>query len=38
MKESYHLLLDSGRLGIDGVVDIIEKAYRSMAEKEENSK
>ncbi len=35
MKESYHLLLDSGKLGIDGVVDIIEKAYRSMAEKEQ---
>ncbi len=33
MKESYHLLLDSGTLGIDGVVDIIEKAYRSMEQK-----
>ena len=35
MKESYNLMLDSGRLGIDGVVDIIEKAYRLMAEKEQ---
>ena len=33
MKESYHLLLDSGTLGIDGVVDVIERAYRSMEEK-----
>ena len=33
MKESYHLLLDSGALGIDGVVDVIERAYRSMEEK-----
>ena len=28
MKESYHLMLDSGMLGIDGVVDILEKIYR----------
>ena len=28
MKESYHLMLDSGMLGIDGVVDIIEKIYK----------
>ena len=35
MKESYNLMLDSGRLGIDGVVDIIERAYRLMAEEEQ---
>ena len=28
MKESYHIMLDSGMLGIDGVVDILEKIYR----------
>ena len=28
MKESYHLLLDSGMLGIDGVVDVLEKIYK----------
>ena len=28
MKESYHMLLDSGTLGIDGVVDILEKIYK----------
>ncbi len=33
IKESYHLLLDSGTLGVDGVVDVIEKAYHSMEEK-----
>ncbi len=27
MKESYHLMLDSGALGIDGVVEIIAKIY-----------
>lgn len=29
MKESYHIMLDSGMLGIDSVVDIIEKIYKS---------
>ncbi len=29
MKESYHLMLDSGKLGVDGVVDILEGIYRS---------
>ncbi len=28
MKESYHIMLDSGMLGIDGIVDILEKIYR----------
>lgn len=28
MKESYHIMLDSGALGIDGVVDILEKIYK----------
>ncbi len=27
VKESYHIMLDSGMLGIDGVVDIIAKIY-----------
>lgn len=26
-KESYHIMLDSGKLGIDGVVDILERIY-----------
>ena len=33
MKESYHIMLDSGALGIDGVVDILEKIYRDKTEK-----
>ena len=32
MKESYHIMLDSGMLGIDGVVDILEKIYREKTE------
>jgi cytidylate kinase len=32
MKESYHLMLDSGMLGIDGAVDILEKIYRDKTE------
>jgi len=28
MKESYNIMLDSGTLGIDGVVDILEKIYK----------
>ena len=32
MKESYHVLLDSGMLGIDGVVDILEKIYKGKTE------
>lgn len=28
MKESYHLMLDSGALGIEGIVDILEKIYK----------
>ena len=32
MKESYHVMLDSGMLGIDGVVDILEKIYRDKTE------
>ena len=31
-KESYHLMLDSGMLGIDGVVDILEKIYKEKTE------
>ena len=33
MKESYHLLLDSGMLGIDGIVDILERIYREKSGK-----
>ncbi|MBR3935029.1 MAG: cytidylate kinase-like family protein [Oscillospiraceae bacterium] len=33
VKESYHIMLDSGALGIDGVVDILEKIYRDKTEK-----
>lgn len=29
MKESYHIMLDSGALGIEGAVDIIEKIYKN---------
>ncbi len=29
MKESYHLMLDSGMLGIDGIVDILEGIYNA---------
>ena len=32
MKESYHIMLDSGMLGIDGIVDILEKIYREKTE------
>lgn len=32
MKESYHVMLDSGMLGIDGVVDVLEKIYRDKTE------
>ena len=32
MKESYHIMLDSGMLGIDGVVDILEKIYKEKTE------
>ena len=35
MKESYHIMLDSGMLGIDGIVDILEKIYREKTEKTE---
>lgn len=33
MKESYHLMIDSGNLGIDGAVDVIERAYHAMENK-----
>lgn len=33
MKESYHLMLDSGTLGVDTIVDILEKIYRDKTEK-----
>lgn len=36
MKESYNLMLDSGALGIDGAVDIIEKAYLAMTERKKS--
>ena len=35
MKESYHIMLDSGMLGIDGIVDILEKIYKDKTEKTE---
>lgn len=35
MKESYHVMLDSGKFGIDGIVDILEKIYREKTEKTE---
>ena len=31
VKESYHMMLDSGTLGIDGVVDIIAAAYERLS-------
>ena len=31
-KESYHIMLDSGMIGIEGVVDILEKIYREKTE------
>ena len=31
VKESYHMMLDSGTLGIDGVVDIIAAAYECLS-------
>lgn len=33
VKESYHLMLDSGMLGIEGTADIIAAAYQRLSEK-----